>query len=310
MPSPPDLTLLRAFTVTAEEATVGRAAARLHITQSPLSRQLQRLEADLGFALFHRVRKRLILTAEGRQFLPQARALLEQADRLAAAATRLKRGDDLPLTVGYVQAALHSGLLPDALRQWQTLTGGSGAVRLRLLRSHEQATALERGELDLGLVHSLPDGPGFAHRLLGTDPIRLALPAGHPGALPAVPVAADLDGQPWIALDRALNPAFRRQFIDACRDWGFRPDIRYETADVPTALSLVAAGLGCALVHAGATRWGVPDGVVLRPLPGFPITLTTYALWRQDTPSAAAARLLALLPDPGGPLPAHGGAQP
>lgn len=294
----PDLPLLRAFVAVADEQSVGRAALRLNITQSPLSRQIQRLEADLGFPLFHRVRKRLTLTAEGRQFLGHARTLLTQAEALGMAAQRLKQGQELPLSIGYVQAALHTGLLSAALRQW-TASADHGGVRLRLLRSYEQAEALERGEIDLGLVHSLPDRPGFAHRRLSDDPVQLAVPAGHPCAAAGPPTAAGLDGQPWIALDRALNPEFRLRFLEACRAYGFQPDIRYETADVPTALALVAAGLGCVVMHRGATRWGVPEGVALFPLPGFGINLVTHALWRPGALSAAAVRLLELLPEEG-----------
>lgn len=286
-----DLNLLRSFVVTAEEENVGRAAERLHVTQSPLSRQIQKLEADLGLQLFHRVRKRLRLTAEGRSFLEQARALLNHAEAVEALAGRLAKGEGLPLDIGYVQAALHGGLLPAALRRFGA---AGGRIRLRPLRSRAQAEAIANGSLDVGLVHSLPDGPHFRSRLLASDRFLLALPAGHPLA-GGLADAAQLDGQPWIALDQAANPAFRARFLDACRRAGFEPDIQYETSDPPTALGLVSSGLGCALVHEGVTRWGLPDGVALQPLPDFSLTIRIFALWRPDLLSPRLERFLAAL---------------
>ena len=114
-----DLRQLRQFVAVAEAEHVGRAAEVLAMSQSPLSRQIMQLEASLGLPLFERVRKRVRLTREGRGFLDEARALLAQAERLEAQARRIGRGDAGTLTLGYVEGAVHAGVLPAVLRQFR-----------------------------------------------------------------------------------------------------------------------------------------------------------------------------------------------
>ncbi len=288
-----DLDLLRAFVATAEEGTVARAAQRLHISQSPLSRQIIRLEQDLGLTLFERVRKRLRLTPEGHRFLVEARGLLEQAAAVRAAARRLAQGEEAPLAIGYVQAAVQGGLLAAALRRLDPVP----PLRLQGLRTAPLQDAVLAGRLDLGLGHRPHEA--LANQLLCEEEFLLALPDDHPLATGPLEAAA-LDGQPWISLDRSINPGFQDQFLAACAGLGFRPDIRHQTADPAAALGLVAAGLGLAMVHEGLARWGLPARVVLRALPAFPLRVRLYALWRPDNPSAGVGRLLDALRPPAG----------
>src|SRR5919199_1300588 len=107
-----ELRHLRYFVAVAEELHVGRAAARLHVAQPPLSRQVRDLERDVGAALFSRAKKRVQLTHAGRAFLPEARLTLAQAERARRAAQRAARGEVGRLRVGFVEAATYSGLLP------------------------------------------------------------------------------------------------------------------------------------------------------------------------------------------------------
>ncbi|MBO8044304.1 LysR family transcriptional regulator, partial [Pseudomonas aeruginosa] len=109
-----DLRQLRYFVAVAEDEHVGRAAERLHISQSPLSRQIAQLEERLELQLFERSQQRIRLTADGRTFLAEARALLTHANRLESLARRLGRGDEGGLCIGYLEYAMHSGVLPTA----------------------------------------------------------------------------------------------------------------------------------------------------------------------------------------------------
>src|ERR1700742_3078804 len=111
-----ELRLLRYFVAVAEAEHVGRAARKLHISQSPLSRQIQKLEALLELQLFERDRRRIRLTAAGHWLLEPARDLLARADRLAADAQRQGSGEVGRLRVGFASAAIWTGLLPGALR--------------------------------------------------------------------------------------------------------------------------------------------------------------------------------------------------
>ncbi|HEY0822099.1 MAG TPA: LysR substrate-binding domain-containing protein [Rhizobacter sp.] len=256
-----DLQQLRCFVAVAETANVGRAAELLHIAPSPLSRQLQQLEGRLGLTLFTREKKRLTLTAAGRDFLAEARALLAQAERVQQRAADLGRGKLGTLVAGYVAGAVHAGVVGRALQALQQQVPGA-RLQLRSLRSAEQFAALQRGELDLGYTDAAPPAEsGLASVLLLEEPLLLAVPPGH--AL-ATAEALDLNGVPLIA--PSSWPA-REELVAACARLGWVPDLRHESADPAAALGLVAAGLGVAFVQKSLAPIAAASSVVLRELP-------------------------------------------
>src|SRR5271165_174270 len=119
-----ELRLLRYLVAVAETEHVGRAAERLHISQSPLSRQIRQLEDQLGLVLFDRERRRYRITETGRWFLEEARDLLSHADRLAREADRYSRGEIGRISIGFVKSAMWSSVLPWALRRFQAVRTG------------------------------------------------------------------------------------------------------------------------------------------------------------------------------------------
>ncbi|ENG6144541.1 TPA: LysR family transcriptional regulator, partial [Klebsiella pneumoniae] len=150
-----DLRQLKYFVVVAEEEHVGRAAERLHISQSPLSRQIAQLEERLGLMLFERNQQRIRLTADGQTFLAETRSLLTHANRLESLGKRLGRGEDGGLCIGYIENAMHSGVLSTALR---TLRTSRPDVHIALY-SQPPATQIEglrQRSLDFSLVDMPP----------------------------------------------------------------------------------------------------------------------------------------------------------
>ena len=276
-----DLRQLRYFVAVAELENVGRAATVLNISQSPLSRQIQQLEAQLGLSLFERERKRLRLTTEGKQFLEEARELLVHAARLELRGKLLGRGDDGRLAVGYVEGAVHSGLIARGLAE---LRGEFPGLQLHLvsLRSFAQIEGLRSRSLDVALLYTPPSppDPDIAMRLVLDEPLLLAVPAGD-GLATAVNVGpADLDGRVWITVARPPRDTTRDQFVAAAARAGFTPEIAYETADPLTSLGLVGAGLGLAVVQA-SLRSTAPAGVVFREIPWFKRSVRVYLAWRK-----------------------------
>jgi DNA-binding transcriptional LysR family regulator len=276
-----DIRQLHYFVVVAEEEHVGRAAERLHISQSPLSRQIAQLEERLGLTLFERSQQRIRLTRDGRTFLAEARAFLTHGNRLESLAKRLGRGEEGGLCLGYIENAMHSGVLPDALRK---LRGKRPAVHIALYSMHsaEQLEGLRQRSLDVALVCEPPsmEDPDLDCAQVLSDPMLLALPEWHPLASLAEITANDLAGQEWIAVLHKESALKHDNFVAACARSGFTPNIRMEASEPLTALGLVAAGLGMAMIQY-SLRHQAPSGVLLRELPWFSYRTPLWAAWHR-----------------------------
>lgn len=276
-----DLRQLTYFIAVAEEEHVGRAAERLFISQSPLSRQIAQLEEKLGLTLFERVQQRIRLTSDGRTFLSEARALLTHATRLESLARRLGKGDEGGLCIGYLENAIHAGVLPDALRALRT-TRPSVHIALYNHDSAQQLEGLRQRSLDIAFVCEAPvaDDPDLACLQVLDDAMLLAVPEGHRLAGAASITPGDLDGERWIHVVNRTSPLKQDGFIAACARAGFTPAITLEAAEPQAALGLVAAGLGLSMVQQ-SLRYQAPRGVVLHALPWFACRTPLWVAWHR-----------------------------
>lgn len=286
-----DLQRLRYFVAVAEEENVGRAAERLHLTQSPLSRQIQSLEADLGLALFHRAKKRLRLTAAGQAFLVEAKSLLAHGDRVEQQVRAIAAGSAGALAIGYVPGAIHAGVLTRWLRAFR-MVAPDVDITLKKLRSAEQERQLRASEIDIGFAHTRPAlGAGLSSRAICRESFKLAVPSSQYDK--AAPTAGELHMARFIALPGTAAAGHADAFFTACAAAGFEPDIRYEAADPLAALEMVDAGLGFAIVQASLESIR-PQGVALVDLPpGFDWTMTIHLLCG-DPCSPVAAQFFGL----------------
>ena len=308
-----ELQQLKYFVAVAETEHVARAAQRLHISQSPLSRQIRQLEEHLGLQLFERVKQRVRLTPAGRDFLVQARDLLAQAERIEERARQVGKGEACSLSIGYCEGIIHNGRLPAALRRFRS-THPRVNLKLSAMRSAEQIDALERSVIDIACAYNRPKpNESLMSRLLTSESFVLALADDHPLAERTTIEPDDLDGMPWIALPKSINPAARERFLAACASCGFTPDIQYEVADVSTTLGLVGARLGVAIMQASMRRMS-PPGVVFKPIDWLPLVVEIHLLWRSRAQTAGVRHFLQALEDTGesgGPgEPFNGGVRP
>ncbi|KVU04506.1 LysR family transcriptional regulator [Burkholderia ubonensis] len=293
MPDPtPDLRQWRYFMTVAEERHFGRAAARLSMTQPPLSQAIRALEDLLGVALFVRTKRSVALTAVGAALLPDVRKLLEAADALPPRAQSLARGETGSLALAFVSTADY-GLLPSLLRAF-------GArypqVRLQLeeATSDVQIEELAAGRIDAGLIIP-PVPPRHAAELsylpVVREPLVLAMPAAAaPADAPEdAPVRlADVAALPLVIFPRRLAPGFYDIITGCYGAAGATPRIGQEAIQMQTIVSLVSAGMGVALVPQSLRNLR-RTGVVYRPLADGAPVVETGLVWRTGDVSPVLA---------------------
>ncbi|MBP2478793.1 DNA-binding transcriptional LysR family regulator [Crossiella equi] len=273
---------LRYFLAVADELHFGRAAARLHMAQPPLSQRIQRLEKELGVRLFDRSARSVALTEGGRLLLPEARELVERADRLHALAGQVARGE-----VG----TLRAGILPDL--GGTTIAAVYTAFRRRCpevtLELHEITTAEQIRELagrrlDAGILrHPFDVHSGLAMGPVLTRALDVVLPGGHPLAAREEVAVHELRGG-LVLFPRADAPALHDELLTACARHGFTPTEVHAASNPEFAAGLVLTGAAVAL--AADTRH---PGLVRRPLRGRPLLVRTCAVWPADRASTATA---------------------
>ncbi|KVR38836.1 LysR family transcriptional regulator [Burkholderia ubonensis] len=288
----PDLRQWRYFVTVAEERHFGRAAARLSMTQPPLSQAIRALEDLLGVALFVRTKRSVALTAVGAALLPDVRKLLEAADALPPRAQGLARGETGSLALAFVSTADY-GLLPSLLRAF-------GArypqVRLQLeeATSDVQIEELAAGRIDAGLIIP-PVPPRHAAELsylpVVREPLVLAMPAAAaPADAPEdAPVRlADVAALPLVIFPRRLAPGFYDIITGCYGAAGATPRIGQEAIQMQTIVSLVSAGMGVALVPQSLRNLR-RTGVVYRPLADGAPVVETGLVWRTGDVSPVLA---------------------
>ena len=283
---------LRGFVAVADELHFGRAAARLRITQPPLSRQIQKLERVVGAQLLERDNRRVTLTAAGQVFLIEARRLLALADSAPELARRVSSGATGVVRLGFTAASTY-GILGRLLND---LSDALPDVDIDLFEmvTREQIAALLNGEIDLGLARPPFDVETFGSRLLHREALLVAAPVGHRLLeLDRSVTAADLNGESVIM----HSPGRAKYFYDLVAAVVPIPTdtITHTVSQVLTMLWLVAGRRGVAFVPASASRLHI-DGVgfarVRTPVPE-PVEL--HLLWTKESKNPALWRALRVL---------------
>lgn len=289
-----ELRHLRSFVVAGELEHFGRAAERLAIVQPALSRQIRELEEAVGAPLFERLPRGVRLTAAGRAYLDEARAILAAVERAAWRAREVAQGRTGVLRVGFVDTTIYHSRLPAMCERFRRKYPG---VRLELVQqtSLELGARLREGALDLAFVFHLPENlPGLRSRPLLTEDVRLAVPRAHPLARRRPVRLEHLRDESFVWIPRAVSPPFHDRVVAACRRAGFTPRVVQEAQTDVTVLSLVAAGAGLTFcVASSANR--KPRGVAVVRIADLGVSFTLHAAWRGDSPNPALAGMLELV---------------
>lgn len=275
-----ELRHLRYFLAVAEELHFGRAAARLHISQPPLSQQIRRLEQELQAPLFNRTKRHVELTNAGRVFLVDARALVAQAEQAAGNAHRASRGEIGQLLVG---CDLWADFLNGArIIRMFARRHPDVEVELRDLTAAEQIPALEGGRIHVGILRPpVPSKALLSERLLSEN-LVVAFPRGHRFKSHGRVAWKSLGDEPYVLFSRRRAPAFEALVARACHDAGVTLKVKYEVEHPQTILAIVEAGLGISLVPASLQTVRRP-GIAYRRLSPAGPALETVIAWRRDS---------------------------
>lgn len=288
----PDLRQLRQFIAVAEHLHFGRAALALHISQPPLSRSIQDLEARLGARLLERSRRKVELTAAGAWYLEEARQILARLERAGRSVAERSAGGAGALHIGFVTIADYS-VLPGLLSRFKAAHPGV-SLALRELVTETQLEALGAGDLDLGFV--LPPLPAREVQSIAVnrEPLVVALPSRHRLARERGPLAVrTLAEEPFVMVPANLARGLSDVVLGVCARAGFAPRLAQEAVQMQTVVSLVSSGLGVAIVPASMLNLR-RKGVVYRPVSDPHPRIDLRLAWRRDTRSALRERFVAL----------------
>lgn len=278
-----DLRDMRHFVAVAEEGHIGRAAARLHLSQPPLTRHIQALEESLGVPLFLRTPKGMTLTEAGHTLLEEATNLLALAQQ-AAERTRLA-GQGM---LGRLDVGLFgSGVLDVIPRILARFHQARPEVKIVLhnLTKDAQLQALRERRITVGFNRLVPAAADISVETVLREPMMVAIAASDSLAVRPSLRIQDLAGVPLILYPNVPLRGLAQEVSDAFRAEGVPLRVEQEVEDVLTAVALVSAGFGAAITTQSAANLRLP-GVAFRPLLSARLKdLELSCLYRKDDAS-------------------------
>lgn len=301
MARPVELRHLRYFVAVAEEGSVTRAAARLHIQQPPLSQQLQALEETLGMRLLERLPRGVALTAAGAAFLEDARSILAQVENARSRVRRVADGREGALAIGLASSAATHPVVPRLLASYRER---HPRVDVRFVEGNAASLTegVVAGQVNVALVRAPVDRPrGVRFDKLLQEPMLAAVARAHPLARRAAArkprwvELRELAANPFILVRRPGAPGMYADLLAACGEAGLAPEIGAEVGNMLTNILLVAAGVGVSVVP--ASMRGIQDELVdylpLRGAGRLVAPLTLVSLEGDPNPCVAPFRALA-----------------
>ena len=289
-----ELRHLRYFVAVAEDLNFTKAAAKLHLAQPSLTRQIHNLEEEIGVRLLNRSKSQVALTEEGRSFLADARRILALATESILAVQRLSRGETGQLNIAYLSNSDFE-LLPETLAAFRQAFPHI-ALNLFDMTPAEQFRALEARKIDLGFVGL----PSSGHRWgtcngKASPAIRtvVVLPAKHPLARKPQVSLRELKTMFFVGMSEKTHPGFRDWLSETCQQAGFTPRILQDAELEPALMTFVAEGLGVSLAREHIKKLPHP-GVAFRPLT--PPVKSDYCIaWNRDNDSRALQQYIEIV---------------
>ncbi|RCW68668.1 LysR substrate-binding domain-containing protein [Pseudorhodoferax soli] len=281
---------LRYFLAVADALHFGRAAERLNISQPPLSRQIASLEEDLGTALFHRNAHHVVLTPAGTRLQSDARDILASMARAEANARAAAIGESGALTIGFTMCAAYS-VVPSYAKTFSTRYPEVD-LTLREVLSSDLAAQVSDGTIDAAVVLAQAVPKGINQRTVVREQLCLALPRAHRLSSQRRIVPAALRDEVFVAASMDIAPSLRQAMLAQCEMAGFVPRIGMEVHLQQTILTLVAEGVGVALVPASMRKLQT-SAIVFKSLPDA-VSISQQLIWRATNSNPCLHNLLSI----------------
>ncbi len=278
---------LQAFMAIAEELSFRKAAERVFIDQSALSRRVQNLEDSLGYQLIFRTTREVVLTEAGRVFYEEVAPAMQALARAADVARVAAEGKSGRLRLAYMSFAA-TGVMPSAIRDFAAQFPDV-ALELRYLRTQAQKLAISRGDIDAGFMLGPFQNPQFDQVTVASEPLVALVPDTHPLARQDHVTLAELAAQKLILGSHDQWDFFRMLVGDLFSAAGLTVRVAYEPSNTLGILGLVAAGLGVSVYADSISRFHA-EGVATRPISDCSTRLETILCWNRRQPEPGAAQ--------------------
>ena len=256
-----ELRHLRYFIAVAEELHFGRAAERLHISQPPLSQQIQALEEQIHAKLLERNNRNVALTPAGNMFLKEAYQILSQVDAAATKAARMEKGELGELSIGFTSTTPFMHKVTMSLRQYREAYP-EVSIHMHQMNTKQQIAPLITGRIDMGIMRNTILPEQLDYQLLFKESFMVAVYEGHP-LLEYEKQGIDIQqlaNYPLIFFEREVGTALYDEINRLLTSAGIVPKISQEAGEAMTILGLVSAGMGISIITESFTRMKV-DGV-------------------------------------------------
>ncbi|HEV2482074.1 MAG TPA: LysR substrate-binding domain-containing protein [Puia sp.] len=273
------------FKTVAEQLHFRKAAAKLFISQPPLSRQIKELEKELGVMLFTRKDKRVALTDAGKYFKTEVDAIFARLEESKITVRQIHNSESGELKIGYISSVYQSHLADVLI----AMRGAFPFIKTNLFEmpTMSQVKALEQGSLDVGILRGPVQSDQLQVQTLFFDPFVVVIPATKTNFKQQEKLAAWLKTSPFIFFSKDNAPHYNDKLIEICARLRFKPDIVHEANNAHSILQLVEAGLGVSILPYSLKQQYSHLKVSFIELQNIPVTTEVVLAYKQNNKSAA-----------------------
>jgi DNA-binding transcriptional LysR family regulator len=273
------------FKTVAEELHFRNAAAKLFISQPPLSRQIKELEEELGVQLFSRSNKRVALTDAGKYFKSEADAILARLEESKSIVKQIHTGESGEFKIGYISSVYQTHLAEVLKSMYQLFPYIK--TSLYEVPTITQVHELEQGKLDAGILRAPIHSEKLAVKSLFFDPFVVVVPSNGKQFNNYADLVSLIKNSPFIFFNAAFAPQYNDKLLEICERMGFKPDITHEANNVHSILQLVEAGLGVSILPASLKQQYAYLQVSFIELENIPVNTEVVLAYKPSNKSAA-----------------------